>query len=296
MNQFLLLGLMNQIRYIPYLPARVYLSERGVYDEAIGYETSLNSSALTIMESIENEQSVSEIIEIISLKYDCTKESAEKDVWDLITVANKRNLVNIRVVSSNPINQVLAALFNVTVHKTQTRYDLYGENLLDILKDVVKVVCGNFIKIGVVMTLLMGLVFFIINSLLNNLYFEYEIIIWLAVYCFLGGCICSFTIHEAMHIYFYRKYSQTNGGYFVTYFLSYSFKRKYHNHYWIILSGIIIPSVIGTAMLFIICLAEPSEFILIGGIMFSIPFVFQLLNLLPFNGDGKALLQLLFRK
>ncbi|PXV86710.1 coenzyme PQQ synthesis protein D (PqqD) [Lachnotalea glycerini] len=297
--KYLLSIIMCKVNIIPDFPPRVKLIDNIISDDALQYETKLNSTALAVFKLVDGKNNLLDIVKDMNFQYGCKDDRVLNDVNQLILDANKRNILNLKIESNNLLYKNIARLIFNILYRRVERYDILDSNFFMIFVQLCKIIISK-LK-GLVIILDLAILFILYLSYdFNQTIYEYAWNIFAYVNLFIIGTVTSISMHETLHAYYFRKISnQTKSGFFVIRGMMMSFKRRKDQQIsglWVELSGPFITFVIGAAGYVSTYFLIPKEFYLYFYIFFF-SYLIQIVNLLPFSGDGKnILLRILFSK
>ncbi|MFA9379031.1 MAG: hypothetical protein ACERKZ_20145 [Lachnotalea sp.] len=290
---------MSNVNIIPYFPHGVRMTGNSIYDDALQFETKLNTTALSIFKLVDDKNSFADIIEKMNIQYGCKDNSILRDVNKLLFDANKRNIINFKIKSKNIVYMLLAKIVFSIIKRSNVRYDIFGNNLFKILIQLLRILIAKFIGLAIIINFSLLLILFLSNNS-NYIVYGYTLQILVGINLLIIGSITSIALHESLHAYYFRKMvKQVNSGFFALEGITMSFKRRRDQNIsgvWVELSGPFITFMIGAVGYFITYIVMPNkmDFYLY---IFFFTYLVQILNLLPFSGDGRnILLRILFNK
>lgn len=280
-------------RYIPKVCENVELKDQTVYDTKTERSFNLNPVSTRILEYCDGKADIDEIAEKICS--DCevegdAKKEVHDDVLSFIEDSNSKYLLNCK--EKGAIGYLKSLFF---AQKHYKRTDINSNSLFITFLKELSIVMKVFGGLIIVTALSLAMIL-IGTSLLGSPDFtKFGYRFTGIIFALFIGFFTGIALHETIHVYIYRR-KEPLGGFMVSRGFSIKFVRKVFNESILTkLCGGGITGLIGVIGI-ILYVCGIGVFHNLYFLCFSIAYAVQLLNFLPFGGDGRDIIVALLKK
>lgn len=274
-----------KIKTVFIIPKSVDLNENLIFDKDLNKSITLNGVAYEILKLVNGKNSIDDIVIELLKKYNVKKTVLERDVINILSNLQDKNLVEIKVIG----NKIAVLFLNISIFQYvyKKRYSV-SESKFGSLILLLYVVTKKLFVMWII-------TFITIYLFKHNLTSEFNEKINYAIDCymvFILSIISGFVMHEWIHIAVSKIQNQEFCGYILARRFTVSIvKVNTESSLLSILLGPLIPSILG---IIIIAISIKIQSIMIFAL--GIGFAVNAINLLPFTQDGKGILRKVLMK
>lgn len=274
-----------KIKTVFIIPKSVDLNENLIFDKDLNKSITLNGVAYEILKLVNGKNSIDDIVIELLKKYNVKKTVLERDVINILSNLQDKNLVEIKVIG----NKIAVLFLNISIFQYvyKKRYSV-SESKFGSLILLLYVVTKKLFVMWII-------TFITIYLFKHNLTSEFNEKINYAIDCymvFILSIISGFVMHEWIHIAVSKIKNQEFRGYILARRFTVSIvKVNTESSLLSILLGPLIPSILG---IIIIAISIKIQSIMIFAL--GIGFAVNAINLLPFTQDGKGILRKILMK
>ncbi|GIM33230.1 PqqD family protein [Paraclostridium bifermentans] len=274
-----------KIKTVFIIPKSVDLNENLIFDKDLNKSITLNGVAYEILKLVNGKNSIDDIVIELLKKYNVKKTVLERDVINILSNLQDKNLVEIKVIG----NKIAVLFLNISIFQYvyKKRYSV-SESKFGSLILLLYVVTKKLFVMWII-------TFITIYLFKHNLTSEFNEKINYTIDCymvFILSIISGFVMHEWIHIAVSKIKNQEFRGYILARRFTVSIvKVNTESSLLSILLGPLIPSILG---IIIIAISIKIQSIMIFAL--GIGFAVNAINLLPFTQDGKGILRKILMK
>ncbi|WP_195948200.1 PqqD family protein [Paraclostridium bifermentans] len=274
-----------KIKTVFIIPKSVDLNENLIFDKDLNKSITLNGVAYEILKLVNGKNTIDDIVIELLKKYNVKKTVLERDVINILSNLQDKNLVESKVIG----NKILVLFLNISIFQYvyKKRYSV-SESKLGSLILLLYVVTKKLFVMWII-------TFITIYLFKHNLAAEFNEKINYAIDCyivFILSIISGFVMHEWIHIAVSKIQNKEFCGYILARRFTVSIvKVNTESSLLSILLGPLIPSILG---IIIIAISIKIQSIMIFTL--GIGFAINVINLLPFTQDGKGILRKILMK
>lgn len=274
-----------KIKTVFIIPKNVDLNENLIFDKDLNKSITLNGVAYEILKLVNGKNTIDDIVEELLKKYNVEKTVLERDVINILSNLQDKNLVESKVIG----NKIVVLFLNISIcqYVYKKRYSV-SESKFGCLIILLYVITKKLFVMWVI-------TFITIYLFKHNLASEFNEKINYAIDCyiiFILSIISGFVMHEWIHIAVSKIQNQEFRGYILARRFTVSIvKVNTESSLLSILLGPLIPSILG---IIIIAISIKIQSIMIFTL--GIGFAINAINLLPFTQDGKGILSKVLMK